>query len=174
MHKMKLILPLFLVFLSACEKKADPNAYKQDLILADLNAKADETSKAVEAAKKELEGFRKELAEVKPQTGQIKYASKRVYDTEAKITKLEQEKRYFELAAKAREREAKKLYKEAFKSGKPWPDSAGFEEYKTEERLRNAKRSWDVKQRMQEAGIPIPGEEGAKKPAEAAPAGGGH
>lgn len=172
MTKITLILPIFFLFLSACEKKADPNAYKQDLILADLNSKTESASKALEAAIKELEGFKKELEEVKPQTGQIKYATKRIYETEAKITRLQQEKRYYEIAARSREKEAKKLYKVAFKEGKPWPNTEEFAEYQTEERLRTAKRSWDVKQRIKEAGISIPGEEGAKKPAEGAPAGG--
>ncbi len=165
MHKYILILPLFILFMSGCEKKADPTAYQKDPILMDLNTKAETMAKAVEAAQKELEGFKKELAEVKPQTGQIKFAQKRVFDTEAKIIKLEQEKRYYRVAADSRVKIAKEKYKIAFKEGKPWPDMDEFETYQTLERLRNAKRSWDVKERFKEAGIDIPGEEPkAKKP----------
>lgn len=165
MHKFIFILPFFIFFLAGCEKKADPNAYQKDPILADLKTKAEAMAKAVEAAQKELDGFKKELAEVKPQTGQIKFAQKRVFDAEAKITKLEQEKRYYRVAADSRVRIAKEKYKIAFKEGKPWPDMAEFETYQTLERLRNAKRSWDVKERFKEAGISIPGEEPpTKKP----------
>lgn len=166
MHKYIVILPIFILLLASCEKKADPTAYQKDPILADLQTKAEAMSKAVEAAQKELDGFRKELAEVKPQTGQIKFAQKRVFDAEAKITKLEQEKRYYRVAADSRVKIAKEKYKIAFKEGKPWPDTEEFATYQTLERLRNAKRSWDVKERFKEAGISIPGEEPpAKKPA---------
>lgn len=158
--------------MSACEKKADPTAYRQDLILSDLTSKLDAAGKAVDATQKELDGFKKELSEVKPQTGQIKFALKRVYDTDLKLRLLKQEKRYLEVSMSSREKLSKKLYMESFKAGTTWPDHKGFEEYKTEERLRHAKRSWDVKQRLRDAGIEIPGEAPIKKPAESAPAGG--
>nr|BFD61312.1 hypothetical protein CKG001_34190 [Bdellovibrio sp. CKG001]BFD64776.1 hypothetical protein BdHM001_34570 [Bdellovibrio sp. HM001] len=157
-----IILSLSLV---ACNKP-DPNPELKDPIFNDLQANAAETSQLLEAEKKNLEGFEKELSDVVPQTGQIKYAQKRVRESKERIVRLEQEKQYLELKVDARKREAKKSYSKAFKKGDPWPDPQEWDSYQTEKRLRNAKRTWDAKERMKEAGL------GQEKTPE--PAAGGH
>ena len=157
------ILSIFIItlLLVACNKP-DPNPELKDEIYADLNTQLADVGHELEAEEKQLVEHQKALSEVTPQTGQIKYAQKRVYDSEEKINKLRQEKQWLALRAEERLKYTKKEYLKAFKAGKPWPDPAEFEQYKLEMKMRKAKKEWDVKQRMQEAGLSVPG---AKKPA---------
>lgn len=157
------ILSIFIItlLLVACNKP-DPNPELKDEIYADLNTQLAETTHALEAEEKQLAEHQKAMSEVTPQTGQIKYAQKRVYESEDKINQLRQEKQWLALRAQERLKYTRKQYLNAFKKGQPWPDPAEIEQYKAEMRLRKAKKDWDVKQRMQEAGVSVPGE---KKPA---------
>lgn len=137
------------LLLSSCSKP-DPNPELKDPIFADLQATLDTTAKSLETERKNLEGHEKELREAVPQTGQIKFAQKRVNETKERITRLGQEMQYLEMKIEARKRLAKKSYAESFKNGQPWPDPKEWESYSAEKRLRNAKRNWDVKERMKE------------------------
>lgn len=140
------------LLLSACNKP-DPTPELKDPIYNDIQADLAATSAALEGELKTLEGFEKELSEVVPQTGQIKYAQKRVNESKEKINRYEQEKMYLELKLEARKKESKRSYMKSYKKGEPWPDPAEWSSYQTEKRLRNAKRSWDAKSRIQELGL---------------------
>ncbi|MNJ91076.1 hypothetical protein D3C87_87210 [compost metagenome] len=151
---MKIITLLFLSFLalSGCNKP-DPTPELKDPIYGDLNSRLGAVTAELSAEKKVLEGHQLTLSQVTPQTGQIKYAQKRVYESQAKITKMEQEKQYLELKIQERKKESRRSYNKAFQKGETWPDMAEYDSYKAEIRLRNAKRTWDVKERMKSAGI---------------------
>ncbi len=154
---------LISMLLFGCNKP-NPTPENLDQIYADLNARAAEMKKAVEAEEKQLEEHKKALSEVVPQTGQIKYAQKRVYESEAKIQRLKQEVQWLEISAKERQKNARISYLKAFKKGEAWPDPKEYEDYKEQMKLRNIKLTWSVKDRMKEAGLPVPGD---KKAAEA-------
>lgn len=151
---MRIIYFIFLLFplLAACNKP-DPNPELKDPVYSDLIALQGSTNQALDAEIKKLEGFKQELRDVIPQSGQIKFAQKRVYESQERITKLEQEKIYYELKIKERLSQARKSYAKSFEKKEPWPDPKEWDEYQTAKKLRNAKRAWDVKQRMSEAGI---------------------
>lgn len=153
--------------LIACNKP-DPNPELKDPIYQDYNSSMAAASQALEAERKALEGFEKELKEVVPQTGQIKYAQKRVNESKEKITRIEQERQYYELKIESRKREAKMSYLKAFKKGEPWPDPKEWEIYQQEKKLRTAKRVWDVNERIKEAGLANGGGGKEKAPGEAA------
>ncbi|HEY1078955.1 MAG TPA: hypothetical protein VGE46_02625 [Bdellovibrio sp.] len=153
------MMRLFSIFLItftlvAC-KKPEPNPELKDPIYTDISASLESTSKAVEAEKKTLEGHIKALADVVPQTGQIKFAQKRVDESKAKIVLLEQEKRFLELKLATRLKISRKAYNQAFKTGETWPVPAEWDAYQAEKRLRSAKRNWDVKDRIKELSEPI-------------------
>lgn len=148
----KLVLFAFILSLVGCNKP-DPNPEKKDPIYSDLIARASAVTAELNAERKALQDHEKTLTEVIPQTGQIKYAKKRVYETQEKIQKLEQEEQYLKLKILDRARVAKKSYLAAFKEGKSWPDPAEYESYRTEMKLRSAKTAWDVKERMKDAGL---------------------
>jgi len=149
----KIILILTCLFVLAACNKPDPNPENKDPIYSDLNARLAKVSGELNAEIKTLEGHKKEMAEVTPQTGQIKYAQKRIFESQAKITRLEQEKQYLELKAAARLKATRTSYKKAFEKKEPWPDPVEFETYSAEQRLRDAKKTWDVKQRLEDAGL---------------------
>jgi hypothetical protein len=149
----KIILVLSLLTAIVGCSKPDPNPENKDPIYSDINARLAKVSAELNAEVKTLEGHKKEMTEVTPQTGQIKYAQKRVFESEAKITRLQQEKQYLELKSAARLKYARTSYKAAYNKKESWPDPAELEAYTAEQKLRDAKRSWDVKQRMQDAGV---------------------
>lgn len=164
MFKRIIALILITFTLSACEKP-DPNPELKDPIYNDLNVTLGTVSGLLTAEVKALEGFQKELGDVIPQTGQIRYAQKRVNESKEKITKLEQEKRFLEIKIEARKKEARKTYKIAFEKKEAWPDPQEWENYRIQRKFQQAKKTWDVKERIKEL-------EGPKEPAPAA--GGGH
>lgn len=147
---MKLFGVIVLSLLVISCNKPDPHPELKDPIYSDVTATLASTTQALEAEKKTLDEHLKALGDVVPQTGQIKYAQKRVDESRARIIFLEQEKQYLELKRTARQREARQSYTTAFKKGETWPNPAEWRAYEAEKRLRGAKRNWDVKERMKE------------------------
>lgn len=173
---MRLIYALFLLipFLGACEKKPEPNPEARDPIYADYKAELGLAEQGLAAEEKALEGFKAELNDVVPQSGQIKFAQKRIYESMDKITKFEQRKLYFELKIQARLLEVKKSYKAAFAKGEAWPDPKEYDEYKVAGKLRrDGLIGWNVENRMEQAGVAVKKKDGKPAPA-APPAGGEH
>lgn len=174
---------LTLIFLSvaiiSCNKP-DPNPELKDPIFGDLNSRLAATTQALEAEKKALLGFEQELKDVVPQTGQIKYAQKRVYESQAKIMKLGQEEKYLKMKVSSRKLEAKRSYAEAFKKGEEWPNASEFTVYEAQNKMRAAKTTWNANARAKAVSPDKPkagghGESGAEGGKEEKPAeGGGH
>ncbi|WP_413583028.1 hypothetical protein [Bdellovibrio sp. HCB288] len=168
---MRLIAAILLIFtLTACNKPME-NPEVKDPIYSDLQTQVTAATAALEGEKKKLEGFEKDLITVVPQTGQIKYAKKRIYESQAAITRLAQEVEYLKLKVEQRKAHAQQSYKKAFAKKEDWPDPKEWTSYQAEQKLRNAKRSWGVKERMKAAGVTIDtglgstegGAEGAKE-----------
>lgn len=158
---MRLIAAILIIFtLSACNKP-DPNPELKDPIYSDLQAQLGSTSAALEAEKKKLEGFQKDVETVIPQTGQVKYAKKRFFESETRVAKLQQEEEFLKLKIEQRKKAAVLSYKKAFEKKEAWPDPKEYSSYQAEQKLRTAKREWDVKQRLKDAGmLPTGGEKG--------------
>lgn len=140
-------LLLISLALTSCNKP-DPNPELKDPIYNDLNSRFASTNQALEAEKKALQEHEASLKEVVPQTGQILYAKKRIYDSQAKIQRLSQEVKYLELKIASRKREAKQSYAEAFKKGEEWPNPTEFTAYEAQNKLRAAKPTWDAGARV--------------------------
>ena len=128
--------------------KPNPHPELADEIYLDLNTRAQDAAKEVDSEKKKFEGFKKELEEVKPQTGEIKYAQKRYFESELKIQKLEQTKKYFELKAASRKKYTFLEYQKAFHAGKPWPTEEEIESYRKYKEVSNVPPGWDTKKRV--------------------------
>lgn len=147
--KMRILAILFIAtFLFGC-KKPNPTPELADDIYLDLNSRAQSAQKELDSEKKKLEGFKKDLAAVVPQTGAIKYAQKRYFESEARIQKLEQEVKYFELKANARKKYTKLEYMKAFNEGKSWPLPEEVEAYKTYKVVSQTSRGWDSRKRVE-------------------------
>ncbi len=128
--------------------KPDPTPELGDGIFQDLNAQLAATQKMIADATKQLDEHKANVHKAKPQTGQIKFAEKRVWDTEKAIDLLVQQEKYWKIRIAERKKVARIEYLKAFKDGKSWPDPKELEEYKVEKRLRQAKLQWDVRQRI--------------------------
>lgn len=156
------LITILVVSIVGCSRP-DPNPELMDPIYSDLNSQLGETSRGIVEEEKKLEEHKKALSEVIPQTGQIKFATKRVFESEARIVKLKQEQQWLALRIEERKAYTKDKYLRAFKNKELWPDPAELEQYKLEKKLRSAKRTWDVKQRLSDAGQGKPKHESAKK-----------
>jgi len=147
----RVLLSLFLCFLFLGCNKPDPDPEHLDPIYADLVQMTGATHSELESAKKDLEGHQKELADAVPQTGQNKYAIKRIEEVQARINKLEQLEIYYDLRAKSRLKDDRLSYLKAFNEKKPWPLPEEWEAYEAEKRLRQAPKDWNARTRMEEA-----------------------
>ncbi len=160
---MRIILALITFFFLISCNKPDPHPELKDEIYSDLTARLGEVSHQVEETEKQVVTNKKELDAVVPQTGQIKFAQKRYFESEQKLNLLRQQKEWLKIRSEERLKESQKSYRRAFKKGEKWPDSQEFEAYKDELRIRSAKKEWDVKLRMKEAGLSPAGEKKTEK-----------
>lgn len=151
------ILPVFLLILSGCHQP-NPHPETLDPIYSDIEKEKKDIDGAYSAEKKQLEEFQKALLEVKPQTGQIKYAEKRLFESKARLEKLDQRRIYLELRLKTRKDLITKEYLAAFEKDLPWPDPKEYQTYKSQKDLESAPRTWSVGNRLEKASPP-------KKPA---------
>lgn len=147
---MKLFFVFIFSFILISCNKPDPNPELMDPIYLDLVAATSAINVQLESEKKMLEDHRKTLKEVALQTGQNKYAEKRVRESAERINKLEQEKQYLELKVEAHKKAAKRSYLQAFKKGEAWPDQKEWDSYKMAKKLQSANRTWSAKKRIEE------------------------
>lgn len=141
--------------LCSCEKP-DPNPELRDPIHAELEKIIKTTDGEIKAAEKQLEEFREAASKVKPQTGQIKFAQKRVFDTEASLNKLRQKLEFYRISTETRKKYVQKQYRAAFQAKKPWPDPADAAEYSAQQALEASSRTWNAKARVEAAKAPPP------------------
>ena len=70
------------------------------------------------------------------------------------------------MRAETRKELDRKSYLAAYKEKKPWPDPSEYDEYKTQRKLEQAPRNWDIRKRLEQAkvGIPLgPGKHGGSE-----------
>lgn len=151
MKKSYLLTFFILVFtIIGCEKP-DPAPHLKDPIYSDILGEINSHQAAIEAEKKQLDEHEKALREAKPQTGQIKFAEKRVWDSKERIMKLNQMLRYWQSRQVSREIEAKESYLKAWDSKQSWPDPNEFQSYKAQKELSEAgSKEWSANGRIEQ------------------------
>ncbi len=138
-----LILAIFLVSISSCDK-VDRTPETRDEIYTDLQTELEIANKSLESEQKNLEKLKRELDKAIPQTGQVKYATKKVRDSEDRLNILAQQKTYFEIKIERRKFEVQQRYQESLKKGgRPWPDQKEIEMYKTVTAFYRNKLNWE-------------------------------
>ena len=138
-----LIFIAVMVFLTACTQK-DPHPEQMDGIYKNLMAELDLARRSLELEEKSLTTLIKERALVVPQTGQNKFANKKIADAEEKITIMRQRVKFFEISASQRAEHAKIKYDESLRSGgKPWPDKEELDLYNSVTKFQRDKLAWD-------------------------------
>ena len=96
-----------------------------------------------------LADHKAKLAEVVPQTRQIDFAKRRVFESESRVHRYQQQIKYWKIRIFSRVKYARKSYEQAFAQGRPWPDPKEFQIYQAEKRLRAARLQWDINQRLE-------------------------
>ncbi len=145
----KILLLLIIVIAVGCNKP-NPNPELMDPIFSDIQSQVSSVDAEIAAEEAKLAENSASFENVVPQTGQIKFAQKRVWDSKNRIEKLKQLKKYWEVRKESRKIHARTEYMKAFASGKHWPDPSEYSMYKNQQKLENASRSWNVKKRIQE------------------------
>lgn len=134
---------LLLIFLTSCVQK-DSHPERKDEIYNDLLAELEIATKQLEGEEKNLVLLKQELSKAVPQTGQIKYASKKVLAAEESINITKQRKIFFEIKAERRKSYVQQRYEESLsKDGRPWPDAKEVEVYKSISKFNREKMEWD-------------------------------
>lgn len=152
-HHMKhLVFALFLTILttlaSSCTK-TDPHPEQKDEIYLDLATELDIANKALESEEKNLLNLRKELERAVPQTGQVKYATLKVRNSEQMVDKLKQQKIYFEIKMERRKSYVMQRYLESLKEGgRKWPDPEEVAIYKSVTKFNREKIEYEKNKRM--------------------------
>lgn len=136
-----LVLITLTVF-SGCTK-TNPNPEATDPIYIDLNQELDVATKGLEDELKNLSKLYSEKEKVVPQTGQVKYADKKIYETQSTITKLQQQKQFFEIKMAVRKNDVQNRYSESLKGGRQWPDKEELANYNSTIKLQREKLNWD-------------------------------
>lgn len=149
-HFMKKLLFLCLALLLAACHKPEPNPELRDPIYSDLEAKKKELEGQISTEKKNLEEADGQIKKAVPQTGQIKFARKHYFEIKANLEKLQQLQKYYALRMESRKNEDQTEYLKAFEKDQPWPDPQEFDDYKTQESARFKKRTWNVKERIEQ------------------------
>lgn len=146
------IIALLFLFAAGCEKP-HPHPELLDPIYSDMLKMEDEYKKAAESEKKNLEEFELALKNVVPQTGQIKYAQKRYYESLARYERMKQMELYWGVRAKSRKRSDSIEYIKAFNKKEVWPNPDEYKEYKSFKDAQKPIRPWKLEDRMAELGI---------------------
>ncbi|WP_148285005.1 hypothetical protein [Pseudobdellovibrio exovorus] len=143
-----LLFIAFALILASCTKK-NPNPELSDAIYMDLQEELSIADKALEEETKNLASLQKEKDAVVPQTGQVKYALKKVEDSLAKIDRLKQQKQFFEISLETRKHLVAERYEESLtEGGRPWPDEAEIADYRAIIKIQREKIAYDKVQGM--------------------------
>ena len=136
-------LASFLMFFVACTP-GDPRPELADPIYKDLAQELDIARRALELEEKNLKELEKEKSLVVPQTGQIKFANKKISDSQEKIMILGQRLQYFKISLERRASVARTKYSESLASGgRAWPDQEEAALYYSVTKFQRDKLVWD-------------------------------
>lgn len=137
-----LLLLMTILFLASCRRE-DPNPELSDRIYQDLQREVVDIGGLIDAATKKKEEATKDLAKSGVRTMERKNAQIEIRKQDMIIQKLSELKEYYEIRAKMRLHEGRRLYRIAFQEGKVWPDPKEYEAYLVNKRLRAASRNWN-------------------------------
>lgn len=138
-----LIFIAIMVIFTACTQ-SDPNPEKMDGIYKDLVSELELARRSLDLEEKSLLGLLKEKSIAIPQTGQIKFANKKIADAEEKIMIMRQRILFFEISVAQRTELAKIKYAASLRAGgKPWPDKEEVALYKSVTKFQREKLEWE-------------------------------
>lgn len=140
------------VALCGC-KRQDQHPEMTDAIYIDLNQEKEATSRTLEAERKTLLENIENLKDAKPQSGQLGYAQKRVNESKARISSLEQKQKFLEIKLTRRLIYVQREYSKRYQNGKPWPIPDEYSQYFAIKRARGANPTWNLNDRFKELNL---------------------
>jgi hypothetical protein len=146
---------LLAIVLVACDKP-NPEPEKLDPIYASIEKEIKEMEAAISGTEKAVQEAQENYQKAVPQTGQIKFALKRLNEAKAALEKQRQMKQYWELRLKSRLRWDREHYLRAYNKKEPWPPPEEYEEYRAQRALESASRNWKNSERIEAAAIRAP------------------
>ena len=163
-----LFFALFALILTSCTQ-ADPHPESRDEVYQDLETELGIAEKAFDAEEKMQERLQADLGKVLPQTGQVKFATKKLRDSADRLNALSQQKLYFGIKLEQRKAYVQSRYHESLKDpNRPWPDEKELSMYRSVVKFNREKIAWEKNRGMKKA---VPRGTGEEK---AAPAESGH
>lgn len=134
-------------------KQQNPELVDPLYVELERQKKAAETDlKSAQEAQLEAES---NMEKVKPQTGQIKYATKRLNEAKNRVIKAKQLVLYFALKIEARMWSAREEYLSSYYDKSPWPNPEPLEVFKLNQRLSLSERDWSSKKRREALGFKV-------------------
>lgn len=165
------------IFFVACEQK-DPKPELKDKIYQDMIAQQSEAERIMKEMETKAADARKSAEDARINTGVKEKAERQAIEFEKTRDKMAQQMTYWKIRIFERLKHVRTL---ASKNAGPYSsDSAEFNIYESEKKLRQAKNAWDLKARFKETGFDynpvLMGEAPGSKPKEKPkpPEGGGH
>lgn len=144
-----LLVLLFSLALLACNKP-DPNPEKHDSIYLDIVAQQGLVEKELAEYEKQLAEHQANLLKVVPQTGQIRYAQKRVDDAQRLVDRHKQFLKYLTLRSESRRNFVRQKCMIAFQKEESCDFSKEHEDYLVEKRMNQARKVWDARLRRED------------------------
>lgn len=142
-----LFFVLILSFFVSCDKK-DPNPELSDEIFKDYVQELDVATKALDSEEKLYQGLLDEKRKVVPQTGQIKFVQKKIFESERRMDGLKQQKQFFSIKIELRKSDVRARYKESLAGGRKWPDEEELALYRSAIKFQREKIAWDKNKGM--------------------------
>lgn len=171
MRNALLVLFFSLSALVGCNKP-DPHPERADVIYQDIQSELATVRKNIDDTNKALLEHEANLKKVVPQTGQVRYAQKRLWESRKVLDLFQQQEKYWVIREEQRRLFVRRRNLEAHQKGQKWSDERELKEYQDEKRLRQARLNWDVRQRRADfekelnlASKSAPQSEGASKEA---------
>ena len=143
----KMVFILIFSTLASCNK-IDATPEISDEIYKDLQQELEVAIKGVQSEEKNLEKLELEKQKVVPQTGQIKFSQKKIFETQNTLTKLRQQTQFFEIKLEQRKNDVRGRYAESKAGGRQWPDESEIELYRSTIKLQREKLAWDKNKGM--------------------------
>lgn len=140
------VLLIVLIALVACNKR-DPFPERTDAIYQDIQSELSLVRRNMVDTQALLSEHEANLKKVVPQTGQIRYAQKRLWETRKVMELFQQQEKYWIIREEQRRLYVRRRAIEAHEKGEKWSDPEELREYLAEKKLRQARMQWDVRQR---------------------------
>lgn len=151
---MRLLLAgTLLASISCTNKIAEPET--TDPLYLELGREISGAAAEVKLAEEGLVEAESNFKKAVPQTGQIKYANKRLNDAKYRLQRAQQIALFFKVKQEARKWEAREEYLSSYYNKTPWPNTEPLEMFRLKKRLMGTDRNWSANKRREELGLPI-------------------